>query len=330
VCGSDVTKYRPPDRPPAVLGHETVGTIERLGDTAQKRWGVTEGDRVLLEEYLPCGHCRQCRSGDFRSCVVTDNTKEGALRYGSTPVAVPPGVWGGYSRYQYLHPSTVLHPVPDNVSAAEATFAIPLSNGVQWAQIDGGVRPGAAVLILGPGQQGASCLLACREAGAGPIMVAGLGRDSARLELAVKLGAARTIDLDAENAVDVIRNEMPHGYADLVIDVSGGGDPSFALGLAAICVGGTFVVASGRARQPDDRAALDLTPIRKKRVTIRGARGHSFAAVEQALAMISARTPGLDLLSGPPFGLADIERALTAASGADRSEFLHIVVDPWL
>jgi threonine dehydrogenase-like Zn-dependent dehydrogenase len=329
VCGSDVKKYLPA-RKPAVLGHETVGIVERLGRTAQERWGVAEGARVLLEEYLPCGHCRYCRSGEFRSCAMTDNTRADALRYGSTPLEVPPGVWGGYSQHQYLHPNTVMHVVPDNVSAEQATFGFPLSNGVQWAQLDGGVRPGDAVLIQGPGQQGAACLVACREAGAAQIVVSGRGRDAERLALATKLGATRTIDVDREDALDVVRNEMPDGNADLVIDVSGGGIPTFMTALRAVRVGGTVVVASGAAKAVGDDTLLDLSLLRKKRITIRGARGHSYSAVEHALAMMSNGTPGLDLLVGTPWGLDDIDRALAAAAaGADGAESLHIVVDPW-
>src|SRR5689334_17879552 len=122
VCGSDLKKFRPAAMRATILGHETVGRIERLGPLAAARWGVAEGDRVLLEEYLPCGHCAYCRSGQFRSCLETDNTGTGFLRYGSTPVEVEPGLWGGYATFQYLHLNSVLHPVPDNVTAEHATF----------------------------------------------------------------------------------------------------------------------------------------------------------------------------------------------------------------
>jgi len=68
VCGSDWPYYLkyPKARGALILGHEAVGHVASLGAAAAARFGVKEGDRVALEEYLPCGHCRSCRSGAFR------------------------------------------------------------------------------------------------------------------------------------------------------------------------------------------------------------------------------------------------------------------------
>ena len=65
VCGTDVRDLPRGDLPKRIMGHEIVGTVAGLGAQAQRRWGLAEGDRILLEEYLPCGICRACRSGDY-------------------------------------------------------------------------------------------------------------------------------------------------------------------------------------------------------------------------------------------------------------------------
>jgi threonine dehydrogenase-like Zn-dependent dehydrogenase len=69
ICGSDWPMYLSEKPGPRILGHEMIGTIEKLGDVARARWGVNEGDVVALEEYLPCGHCEYCRTGECRSCL---------------------------------------------------------------------------------------------------------------------------------------------------------------------------------------------------------------------------------------------------------------------
>jgi hypothetical protein len=144
VCGSDWPYYLkyPKARGALILGHEAVGHVARLGPAAAARFGIKEGDRVALEEYLPCGHCRYCRSGDFRLCDETDTLNrppdDPTIRYGSTPIAVAPSLWGGYSQYQYLHPNAVFHRVPDHVPA-RAFARLPLDNNVEWTYLQGGV-----------------------------------------------------------------------------------------------------------------------------------------------------------------------------------------------
>ncbi len=135
---------------------------------------------MALEEYLPCGHCRYCRTGDYRPCDDTDTLTGNGIRFGSTPISVAPSLWGGYSEVQYPHPNTVLHAVPASVPAALATLALPLGNGIEWAVLQGKASLGSAVVIQGPGQQGLACVVAAREAGATCVIVNWLSGSSHR------------------------------------------------------------------------------------------------------------------------------------------------------
>jgi threonine dehydrogenase-like Zn-dependent dehydrogenase len=184
VSAAATVKSYQQDRPPRIMRHENVGRIYRIGPAASRRWGLREGDRVALEGYLPCGHCNLCRSGEFRLCEETEARRPGALRYGTTPVSQEPGLWGGYSQYQYLHPNSVFHRVVDDVPAELASMCLALGNGVQRTYLDGRAGPGKTVLIPGPGQQGLGCVIAAKAAGADRVIVSGLARDRERLAIA--------------------------------------------------------------------------------------------------------------------------------------------------
>ena len=128
ICGSDVRSYQRPARhgEAHVMGHENVGTVVAIGSEAARRWNVREGDRVVLEEYLPCGQCDMCRAGEHRFCEQT-NIHSGrlAIRYGSTPLSVAPGLWGGFSEVLYMHPASVVHPLDARTPAHLAALALP-------------------------------------------------------------------------------------------------------------------------------------------------------------------------------------------------------------
>ncbi|HEY0381505.1 MAG TPA: alcohol dehydrogenase catalytic domain-containing protein [Candidatus Elarobacter sp.] len=324
VCGSDVPAYRR-IREPTILGHENVGRIEALGAKARERWGMETGDRVLIEEYLPCGHCAYCRSDDFRLCDATDIWM-GGIRYGSTPVSVAPALWGGFSRFQYLHPRSVLHRVPDGVPPELAALAIPLSNGLQWALREARAAYGQTVVIQGPGQQGLACVVAAKLAGAARIVISGLASDARRLEVARLLGADDTI-VAAGDALEAHVREATHGrMADIVIEASSGGPDTVSGAMKLARKRGT-VVLCGEKHQPVP--AFDADAVVSRVLRIIGVRGHGYAAVEDALALIASRRFPLDAMCTDSFGLDDVDRAIRRLAGEAGSDAIHVTVLPW-
>ncbi len=327
VCGSDIAYYADGSVGPRILGHENVGVVEQLGALARERWGVREGDLVALEEYLPCGHCADCRAGEYRSCLQTDNTRAGALRYGTTGIDVPPALWGGYSQYQYLHPRAVLHRVPAGVSARLAAMALPLSNGFQWAYLDGGAGPGQTVVVQGPGQQGLACVVAAKAAGAKTVIVTGLARDETRLAVAKRLGADHCVAVDRDSLPDLVAEVTGGTLADLVIDVSSGGATTVVNGgLELLRKRGTLLVAAHK------HAALDgfaIDAVIRGQITLRGVRGHSFRAVEMALNLMAQHDVDLNAMATHEFALDDVDRALRLVGGERGDGAIHVSIAPW-
>jgi threonine dehydrogenase-like Zn-dependent dehydrogenase len=325
ICGSDWPMYLREKPGPRILGHEMIGTVEKLGDLARARWGVAEGDLVALEEYLPCGHCEYCRTGEYRSCLETDTRLPGAIRYGSTPIAIEPSLWGGYSQYLYMHPRTVLHRVPAGIPPHIAAMALPIGNGFQWVYLDAGSGPDKTVVIHGPGQQGLGCVIAAKATGSATIIVSGLARDERRLKVARELGADHTIVADREDLVEAVTRLTNGRMADIVIEASGAGPEIVNLSLKLVRKRGTLLFAARKG----DGIAFDLDQAIAKQAVLRGTRGHSFAAVELALATMASGKFPLERMSSHVVGLNDIDNALRMVGGEGAERSIHITVAPW-
>lgn len=328
VCGSDWAYYQqlPTSRGPLVLGHETVGHVEAMGAVARQKWGVKEGDLVALEEYLPCGHCEYCRSGEFRLCDATD-WRLGGLRYGATGLNVAPGLWGGYSQYQYLHLNTVFHQVPAGVAPRHAALALPLSNGIEWTYLHGGAGPGQCVVIQGPGQQGLACVVAAREAGAQQIIVTGLSSetDRQRLALARELGAHHVIDIGRQDLLETVASLTGGHMADLVIDCAAGGTESVATAMQLARKRGRVILGGQKRRKVP---SFDSDMIIARFLTVKGMRGHSYQAVELALQLIASRRHQVTRMSTHLFALAETDLALRSLVGEGVEGTVHMTVDP--
>jgi threonine dehydrogenase-like Zn-dependent dehydrogenase len=329
ICGTDVKMYaKPPFPGPVIMGHENIGVIAKAGSRFRERQRVAEGDRVFVEHYVPCQGCEWCRAGEYRHCEATDwRTNPDARRYGYTSALNPHHLWGGFARYLYLPWNAVLHKVPAGVSAELAGLATPMSNGIQWALFDAGVGYDSTVLIQGPGQQGLSQVVACRQAGASLIVVTGSGRDAARLELARTLGADYVIDVTQQDPLDRVLEITGGRGVDVVLDcTSGAGVAPVLLGIGALKRrAGTLLIQGELASFPD----FPVRKLTEKAITIRSARGHSYRACELALTQLASQGLPMHLLTTHSFGLAEADRAIRAVGGEGDKGVIHVSLLPW-
>jgi threonine dehydrogenase-like Zn-dependent dehydrogenase len=331
VCGTDVSQYRLPLRgSPIIMGHENVGYLAKVGKEFAKRKGVKEGDFVFPEHYVPCGNCEWDHMGEYRHCAATEWFYDPqAIRLGYTSMDVAPGLWGGFSHYIYLPPNAIIHKVPAGLTAIEAGVVTPMSNGVQWALIDGGVGPGLTVLIQGPGQQGLCQVMNCKLAGADQIIVTGTSKDTRRLEVAKAFGADEVIDVQKEDALARIM-DVTHGRGvDVVLDcTSGAGTAPILLGVEAVKRrGATMVIQAegGEAAFP----SFPIGRVTRKGMTLKSARGHSYRAVELALRQLASHRFPLELMTTHTFGLKDLDYAIKSVGGEGAPGAIHVSVLPW-
>lgn len=326
VGGSDPEMYRRANTAPCIMGHENVGTVHQLGGKAAKRWGLKVGDRIALHEYLPCWHCHWCRQGDFRLCMEADffNVADqfNTLRYGTCNAEIAPHLWGGYAEFMYLAPNAVIHKIPQSMDARHATLAVPLGNGVQWAVRDGGAGMGKSVLVFGPGQQGLGCTLAAKVAGASTVILAGMTRDRSRLDLSLELGADIAVDVEQQDLAKVVMAATGGRGVDVVVDTTGDPDGSIAAQAIELSAKGAWLSLNGL------RQSVPIGEIKKRYLTVRAPRGHSYQAVESALDIIASGRWPIDKLCSHDFGLEQVHEAILATAGRGVPGAIHVTVSP--
>jgi threonine dehydrogenase-like Zn-dependent dehydrogenase len=329
ICGTDVKMYaKPPFADPVIMGHENIGVIDRAGPAFTERHGVREGDRVFVEHYVGCMKCEWCRTGEYRHCELTDwRTNPDARRYGYTTSDNPYHLWGGFAQYMYLPWNAVLHVIPPGVSPELAGIATPLSNGIEWALFSAGVGYDSTVLIQGPGQQGLSQTVACKQAGAAQIIVTGTSRDTARLELAKRLGADTVIDVQAEDPAEKTMDVTGGRGVDVVLDcTSGAGTAPVLLGIDVLKRReGTLLIQGELAAFPD----FPVKKITEKAITVKSARGHSFRACELAVKQLASGRFPLHELVTHRFGLGGVDQAIRAIGGEVGEDVVHVSLLPW-
>jgi threonine dehydrogenase-like Zn-dependent dehydrogenase len=329
ICGTDVRMYKnPPSNSPVIMGHENIGIIAKAGREFARRKGFREGDLVFVEHYVMCGKCEWCHAGQYRHCANTDwRGNPDAIRYGYTSIDKVPHLWGGFAQYVYLPWNAVVHRVPEGVTPELAGLVTPMANGVEWSLFDGGVTYNSSVLIQGPGQQGLSQTVICKQAGASRIIVTGTSKDAARLEVAKLLGADYVIDVQKQDALTrILEITSGHGV-DVVLDcTSGAGTMPILLGIDALKRKAGTIVVQGEVKEFPD---FPLEKMTVKFVTVKSARGHSYKACELALEQLASRRFPLDKITTHRFGLKDVDVAIKSVGGEGLPDVIHASLMPW-
>ncbi|MEU6230415.1 zinc-binding dehydrogenase [Streptomyces sp. NPDC047042] len=308
---------------PRINGHEIVGVIEELGPPSADRAGLKVGDRVAVNPWLACGSCPGCRRGDPQFCTGMDFRPS---CYGFIPTWVGPSLWGGYSTHVYIHPRTILYPFPQEIDPLDAALWNPLSNGIQWAVLDAGVRLGSRVAILGSGQRGLASVAAAKAAGAGLVVSTGLTSDRHKLDMALRLGADAVFDVQTSDFVSEARALTGGQGFDVVIDTTPGAEQPVLDGIDILRTGGTFASA-GIKGHTLGRFPIDLITV--KGIRMIGVLGSSHQAMQMAADLVISRTLPLGELRTHVFGFDEFPRALEVLEGKiPEEQAINVVVTP--
>ena len=141
ICGTDLHILKgdvPVVTDGRILGHEAVGTVEAVGSGVKT---VKAGDRVLVSCITACGTCRFCREGHSGQCLGGGGWILGHKIDGTQ---------AEYVRVPFADTST--YPVPDGVTDEDILMlADILPTGYEVGVLNGDVRPGDVVAIVGAG-----------------------------------------------------------------------------------------------------------------------------------------------------------------------------------
>ena len=312
ICGSDAEQYDGilPVTYPVIPGHEPLGVIEAIGDTAAKRWRVDVGDRVAVEVLIPCGHCSQCRGGRYQLCRGADGGMSG---YSYIPLSRAPGLWGAYADYMYLDPRSIVHRMRADLPVQEAVLFNPLGAGFRWAVEIPATGPGDTVLVLGPGQRGLASVIAARAAGADTIIVTGLAKDAAKLELALRLGADHVINVEEEDVRRRVKELTDGRGADVVVEVSSYATQPVAESLHYAAAGGRVVLAGVKGFKNVPDFVSDLIVV--KEITVRGAFGVTSRSYQSAIRLIESGRSDVALMHTHDFPLESAQLAIETLKG---------------
>jgi alcohol dehydrogenase len=202
-----------------------------------------------------------------------------------------------------------------------------LGNAVRWMGRIGNASVGRSVAIVGPGPIGLASVMVAKECGADPIIVMGLERDEPRLEMARRFGADLVVNVDREDAQEVVRGATRERMADLIMDVSGHASGA-ALALSVAGIGATLVLPGLYGASNPVSLLLDSVVV--KELKLLGAYSQDFESVEAAIKLVRCKKYPLEEMISHRFPLEEAERAVRLVGGEYEGEVpLKVVIDPW-
>ena len=252
ICGTDIHIYNWDEWSqntvpvPMTIGHEFAGVIEKAGSEVA---GLKEGDRVSGEGHLTCGHCRNCRAGKRHLCRNT--------------IGVGVNRPGCFAEYLSL-PAVNVFPLPDTISDEIGSLLDPLGNATHTTLSYDLV--GEDVLITGAGPIGIMAVAVARHVGARFVVITDV--NDYRLDLAMKMGATRVVNVAKEKIADVMPDlGMQEGF-DVGLEMSGNMN-AFRDMLDIMNYGGKVALLG----IPPAEAAIDWTKVIFKGLFLKGIYG---------------------------------------------------------
>jgi L-iditol 2-dehydrogenase len=325
VCPTDIKKiHYGLVIPPRIFGHETAGTIVKIGG-GKTRLSVRShasktilkvGDRVALHHHIPCMRCHFCLHRAFAQCVTYKRT-------GITAGFEPAG--GGYAEYVRVMPFVLpgVVKIPPKNTFEEAAMVEPL-NTVLKAFYRLNLLPGDRVLVAGQGPIGLMFTKLLKLRG---IHVLATDLLESRLKLAKKFGAKWTMNLSKKNASETKLVKQAGSFDAAIIAVPS--DEAVRQSLELIRGGGQVLLFANtkRAAKPGDFYPLDLASICLDEKDLIGSYSADFTIQDEVARIIFSRQFDMRKLITHRFPLEKTAEAVALASHPTEDSLKIVVVN---
>jgi L-iditol 2-dehydrogenase len=226
ICGSDVHGFDGSSGrriPPAVMGHEAAGVVERVGSAVR---GLSRGDRVTFDSTVSCGRCAYCRHGRSNLCDARRVLGVSCGEYRQD---------GAFAEYVSV-PAHVVYPLPEEVPFEHAAMVEPLSVAVH--AVGRAPTPARTAVVVGAGTIGLLVIQALRAAGIPRVIAVDV--DEGKLAFARRLGAEVALDPAAADVPAEVRR-LTEGGADVALECVGASEP-ITTAVACVRKGGAVVL----------------------------------------------------------------------------------------
>ena len=301
ICGTDLHIYKWDEWAqttipvPMTVGHEFSGYIAGVGSNVS---GFIEGELVSAEGHVVCGHCRNCLAGRRHLC--------------QQPEGIGVSIPGAFADYLLVPKGNVWRHI-EGIDPEIAALFDPFGNAVHTA-LEFPVL-GEDVLITGVGPIGLLATAVVNHAGARNVVVTDV--NPFRLDLAMRMGASRAVDVRSEDIQQVQKDlGMMEGF-DVALEMSG--DPRALQDILDNTIHGANVALLGIPSEP---FPIDWTIVIFNMLNLKGIYGREMFDTWYKMSVLVQSGLDISPVITQRFDAEEYEDAFTALQSSESAKVL--------
>lgn len=307
ICGTDLHILKgdvPEVKPGTILGHEGIGIIEAVGDSVTN---FKVGDRVLISCISADGKCENCRKLMYSHC------HSGGWLLGH----LINGTQAEFVRIPFA--DTSLYQIPNGADdEAIVMLSDILPTGYECGVLNGKIKPGDTVAIVGAGPIGLATILTSQFYSPAQIIV--IDVDDYRLQIASKLGATSVFNSKSVNITEKLLTMTDGKGVDVAIEAVGNPE-TFDLCQRIVSAGGHIANIGVHGKGVE----LKLQDLWSKNITIT-TRLVDTASTPLLLKTMQAGKVQTKHLITHHFKLAEVMKAYDVFGNAEKEHALKVII----